>query len=166
MDPSERGFETLFRDEYATIVRSVGPIVGSVSEAEAIVQDAFAKAFDRWRRVSCYDRPGAWVRRVAIRDAVRFAQRERRRPTGDRPTASPDRSAHVDGQLHLIGALRTLPPRQRASIVLHHLADWPVAEVADVLGCAEPTVRVHLHRGRAALALLLAPEHEELLDGP
>ena len=166
MDPSERGFEELFRDEYSTIVRCVAPIVGSVGEAEAVVQEAFAKAFDRWRRVSRYDRPGAWVRRVAIRDAVRSAQRERRRPVDDGPTASPDRSALVDGQLELIEALRTLPARQRTAIVLHHLADWPVAEVADALGCAEPTVRVHLHRGRAALALLLIPETEELLDGP
>jgi RNA polymerase sigma-70 factor (ECF subfamily) len=165
MDPSERGFEGLFRDEYASIVRAVAPIVGSVNEAEAIAQDAFAKAFDRWRRIARYDRPGAWVRRVAIRDAVRFAQRERRRPVDDQPTFRPDRSAQVDRQLELVDALRTLPARQRASIVLHHLADWPVADVANALGCAEATVRVHLSRGRTALALILTAEPEEHLDG-
>lgn len=63
-------FEDAFRAEYPGIVRVVTPIVGSVADAEAVTQDAFVKAFTRWRRIGGYDRPGAWVQRVAVRDAV------------------------------------------------------------------------------------------------
>ena len=70
VDGTRTTFDEAFRAEYADIVRVVAPIVGSVEDAEAVVQDAFLKAFTRWRRVGGYDRPGAWVQRVAIRDAV------------------------------------------------------------------------------------------------
>jgi RNA polymerase sigma-70 factor, ECF subfamily len=49
-------------------------------------------------------------------------------------------------------AVRALPSRQRQAVALFYLEDWPVAEIARFLGCTEPTVRGHLHRGRAALA--------------
>jgi RNA polymerase sigma-70 factor (ECF subfamily) len=48
-----------------------------------------------------------------------------------------------------------LPPNQATAITLHYLDDRPVAEIAEVLDCAPSTARVHLHRGRKALAALL-----------
>ncbi len=156
-------FDDAFRAEYPGIVRVVAPIVGSVADAEGVVQDAFVKAFARWARISRYDRPGAWVQRVAIRDAVRFARRssgpEAAQGSGGDPVAG------IADRLDLQQALLTLSPRQRACIVLHHLADWPVSDVADALGCAEATVRVHLHRGRHTLATTLRPEPQETTDG-
>lgn len=141
----------------------VAPIVGSVADAEGLVQDAFVKAFTRWGRISRCDRPGAWIQRVAIRDAVRFSRR------GSAPAAAPaaggDPVAGIADQVDLRQALLTLSPRQRACIVLYHLADWPVSEVAKALGCAEATVRVHLHRGRQTLADTLRPEPQEMTDG-
>jgi RNA polymerase sigma-70 factor (ECF subfamily) len=157
-------FEDAFRVEYPGLVRVVAPIVGSVADAEAVVQDAFVKAYVRWARLSRYDRPGAWVRRVAIRDAVRVAQRDQRRPPEPPPTG--DLATRVAGGVDLERALLGLPARQRACVVLHHLADWPVRDVAEALGCAEPTVRVHLTRARRALAATLRPETEEATDGP
>lgn len=71
----------------------------------------------------------------------------------------------VPGRIDLGVGLAGLSPKQRASVVLHHLAGWPVAEVAEALGCAEATVRVHLHRGRAALAEVLHENAEEVSDG-
>lgn len=156
-------FEEAFRAEYAGVVRVIAPIVGSVEDAEAIAQDAFVKAYTRWTRIGRYDRPGAWIRRVAIRDAVRFADRERR-PI---PAAATERgsSDSVASLLDLAAALRQLPAQQRACVVLHYLADWPVADVAEALGCKEATVRVHLHRARDALAATLGTDAEETTDG-
>lgn len=157
------GFDDVFRGEYHDLVRTVAPIVGSVPDAEAVVQEAFLKAFVRWGRISRYDRPGAWVRRVAIRDAVRFAERHRR--------AMPDPDGELDAvdgvasYVDLQAALGRLSPKQRACVVLHHLADWPVEDVSDAVGCSASTVRVRLHRGRTALAALLTAEPEELTDG-
>lgn len=160
-------FDDCFRSEYASVVRVVAPIVGSVAEAEGITQDAFVKAFVRWSRIGGYDRPGAWVQRVAIRDAVRAAARATRssgdldeRTLGSTPGAD-ELAVGLDPAL--VRAIRSLPPQQRACVVLHHLDDRPVAEVAETLGCREATVRVHLHRARAALAASLDPR--EVSDG-
>lgn len=160
-----RDFEELFRAEYRGLVRALVPLTGDQGDAEAVVQDAFVKAMVRWERIRRYDRPGAWVRRVAIRDAVRADKRARAAPPPAVGSAG-DLLDHVPQQIDLHRALRTLPGRQRAAVVLHHLAGWPAAEVADALGCAESTVRVHLHRGRQALALALRlePEPDETYD--
>lgn len=163
MDGSAASFDESFRAEYSRVVRVVSPIVGSVEDAESVTQEAFVKAYTRWRRVGRYDRPGAWVQRVAIRDAVRFAERQRRPlPNPPVPGNPTDPIAHT---LDLHAELRALPVQQRACVVLHYLADWPVADVAEALGCKEVTVRVHLHRARAALALALDLDAEETTDG-
>lgn len=156
-------FEQTFRAEYAAVVRTVAPIVGSTADAEALTQDAFAKAFVRWWRVGDYDRPGAWIRRVAIRDAVRFAERSGR--TAPAPAEAEDPGDGVARRVDVERALGALTPNQRACTVLHHLAGWPVADVSDALGCSEPTVRVHLHRARKQLASALSNNAEEISDG-
>lgn len=163
MGPTGEGFESFFREEYISVVRTLVPILGDQADAEAVAQEAFVKAMARWRRLQSYDRPGAWVRRVAIRDAVRAAERrQRHQPLSDsRGVPMQDVPEMVDLDVGLAG----LSPKQRASVVLHHLAGWPVAEVAEALGCAEATVRVHLHRGRAALAEALHENTEEVSDG-
>jgi RNA polymerase sigma-70 factor, ECF subfamily len=58
-------------------------------------------------------------------------------------------------------AVRGLPDRQAQAIALHYLEDRPVADIAEILGCAPATVKVHLHRGRRALADALAHHTEE-----
>jgi RNA polymerase sigma-70 factor (ECF subfamily) len=163
VDGSAVSFDEAFRAEYPRVVRFVAPIVGSVQDAEAVTQDAFVKAYTRWRRVGGYDRPGAWVQRVAIRDAVRFAERNQR--TVAEVSAAVDSADSVVRTLDLHAAIGVLPVKQRACVVLHYLADWPVAEVAKALGCKESTVRVHLHRARASLAQVLTMDAEEMTDG-
>ena len=144
-------------------MRVISPIVGSIHDAEAVAQEAFLKAFARWGRIGKYDRPGAWIRRVAIRDAVRSAERDRRTVPGS--VGHVDPGDVVVARIDLDRAMACLTPKQRACIVLHHLADWPIADVADALGCQQATVRVHLHRARHALAGLLERDSEETTDG-
>jgi RNA polymerase sigma-70 factor (ECF subfamily) len=163
VDGSGLTFEDAFRAEYVGVVRTISPIVGSVEDAEALTQDAFVKAYTHWKRIGGYDRPGAWIRRVAIRDAVRFADRHPQ-PVTD-PPHQRDATEPVAGSLDLDDAIRRLPPKQRACVVLHYLADWPVGDVAEAIGCREATVRVHLHRARGALAAALEPAEQEMNDG-
>ncbi len=61
----------LFDGEYAPLVRLATLITGDVAVAEVVVQEAFARALARWKRIEHYDKPGAWVRRVVIRLALR-----------------------------------------------------------------------------------------------
>jgi RNA polymerase sigma-70 factor (ECF subfamily) len=85
-------------------------------------------------------------RRGMAREArTRLAWWERRDPA-EQPQA-------LDADL--LDALHALSPHQRAAVALHYLEDRPTAEIADLLGCSESTARVHLHRGRHALALHL-----------
>ena len=62
----------------------------------------------------------------------------------------------------VLDAVRSLPAQQRAAVVLHYFEDRPVAEIADVLGCAPATARVHLHKARTRLAALLDEEVDDV----
>jgi RNA polymerase sigma-70 factor (ECF subfamily) len=110
--------------------------------------------------VETLDRPGAWVRRVALRKAGRTRWRRGRRRVVE--AASFDHgSATGETDVDLIRALGQLSAAQRTAVVLHHLGGWPTADIAHVLGIADVTVRSHLTRGRRRLAELLAePDHE------
>ena len=159
---AENDYQTLFRREYPSVLRDVTMVLGDREAARDVAQEAFARLYVHWRKVSRYERPGAWVRRVAIREAVK----------GNRRRAKAEASAHlviVDESFSpapndpdLAAAIATLPPMQRAAVVLHYLHDLPIREVADTLGCREATAGVHLHRARKRLAELLGEEAEDV----
>lgn len=146
----------LYDAEHASLFRTALLIVGDAATADDIVAEAFARAAVRWWRIRRYDKPGAWLRLVVVRLAVRARERAGRESaratvpdTGRLDPPPPDPDLHA--------ALARLPDAQRNSIVLHHLDDLPVAEVAQLLRMPEGTVRSHLHRGRARLAEELRP---------
>jgi RNA polymerase sigma-70 factor (ECF subfamily) len=155
-DRLEQDFTDLFRREYAQVTRTVALIVRDRERAEDIAQDAFVQLLKHWSKVARYERPDAWVRRIAIRLAMRVIRRERLWSVIKRDVrqALPIQPRDLD----VIGAVGHLPGMQRAAVVLFYFEDRPVAEIADMLGCAEPTARVHLHRGRRRLAQLLDEE--------
>jgi RNA polymerase sigma-70 factor (ECF subfamily) len=152
----EIAYSDFFRDQFAYVTRTIHLIVRDRARAEDITQDAFLQLFRDWPRISKYDRPDAWVRRVAIRLAFRALRRDAfwvnvRSLFVTRPA---EHQVDVD----VIAAVGQLPRAQRAAIVLHYYEDRPVAEIAQLLGCSESTARVHLHRGRRRLAKLLGEE--------
>jgi RNA polymerase sigma-70 factor (ECF subfamily) len=124
--------------------------------AEELTQDAFVQLLLYWPKISRYERPDAWVRRVAIRLALRSLRRDRlwQMVRGALVQREPDRPSRFD----LDGAIRQLSGAQRAAIVLHYYEDRPTAEVAAILGCSESTARVHLHHARRKLAELLGED--------
>jgi RNA polymerase sigma factor (sigma-70 family) len=154
--PVGDGFDALFRTEFTPIARSVYLVVGDRRVAEEITQEAFAKAWSRWRRVAHLDRPGAWVQKTAFRMALRDKSRGRRgaeleaQAFGTQPAHDADTST-----IAIVELLRSLSPMQRGVVALGILADLPVDDVADRLGCRPATARVHLHRARTRLAELL-----------
>jgi RNA polymerase sigma factor (sigma-70 family) len=153
---SSDGFSDFFRTQFGSVRRVTEMIVGNRAVAQEVTQDAFVEALRHWRKVSTYDQPGAWVRRVAIRRAVKVRDRRRNEPrldpVGEAPIDVPDPD--------LARAVASLPRAQRAAVALYYLEDRPVAEVAQLMGCSESTVRVHLHRARHRLAAALAPSCE------
>ena len=154
----EREFDELYLTSYQRLTAQLYAMIGNRDEAEECVQEAFVRAWQHRGKLGRTGRAEAWVRTTAYRLAVSRWRRvllSRRSP--DRAlTKSGERSTEpTDARLTLVAALRQLPESQRRALVLHHLADLPVAEVARETGSAEGTVKAHLSRGRAALAGLL-----------
>lgn len=164
-------FEDLYRDEWRGLVALGWSLTGSWAVAEELAQDAFADAYRRWDEVGGLDRPGAWVRRALVHRSASVGRRRAVEQRGNLRLASrsavdddgPDADRTGDAGVRRVddpafwAAVRSLPDRQAACIALHYLEERPVAEIAEIVGCGAATVKVHLHRGRRALAARLAP---------
>ena len=159
-------FAAFYTASYQRLLGQLFAVTGDLAEAENLLQEAYARAFARWTQVRAYDRPEAWVRRVALNLAAMAARRLRRRAVAllrlGQPPAVPELSPEL---LDLHQALRALPLGQRQVIVLHHLVGLPVEEVAQTLRVPTGTVKSQLSRGRRALAARLG-EAEEVLYRP
>jgi RNA polymerase sigma factor (sigma-70 family) len=147
-------FEDLYRREFPAIVAIAYVLSGSRTAAEDLAQEAFLAAHRRWEDVSGYDNPSAWVRRVCINRSMSLLRRrvvEAKAMTrlGGRRTLPDELPPDADAFWQ---AVRRLPKRQAQVVALHYLDDLPVVVIAEVLACAEGTVKVHLHRARSALA--------------
>jgi RNA polymerase sigma factor (sigma-70 family) len=153
-------FEPFFRAQFPGVVAFVTVLIGDREVAAELAQEAMWRAYRDWDRISRYDRPDAWTRRVAgnlARSTRKRREVERRaveraavqsRPAGEGP--------EIDEELWRV--VRKLPRRQREAVALFYLEDWSVRDLASFFGCAEATARVHLHKGRARLARELGVE--------
>jgi RNA polymerase sigma-70 factor (ECF subfamily) len=151
-------YEWVFRSSFSRVHRTVFLVLRDYDRAEEITQDAFLKLLENWRKVSAYEQPEAWVRRVAIRMAVRQAGREISRPWREDVAVRSMSREPAEPDVDLADAIGRLAPRQRAAVVLHYYEDLPVLEVARVLNVAESTVKEHLQRARIRLAEVLGEE--------
>jgi RNA polymerase sigma factor (sigma-70 family) len=156
----EDEYSAFYRAEFPQVVRTSYLVLHDRQRAEEVAQEAFIQLLAHWSKVSKYDQPGAWVRRVAIRMAARSARRERRRPALEQ--ASPAAPDLTPQDIDLLNAIGHLPPRQRAAVALHYFEDRPLPEVADILGCSHATAKGHVFHARRRLAELLG---EEVSDG-
>lgn len=159
-------FDALYAGSFRRLVAQIYAMCGNFAEAQDCVQEAFIRAWDRRRAMDADQSPEAWIRTVAYRLAV---SRWRR---AQRALRSPDRSQLRDSvpgpdasRVALIQALQQLPADQRRAVVLHHLCDIPVRDIAAETGVPVGTVKARLSRGRSALAALLAVTEEEGTDG-
>lgn len=154
---AEHEFAEFYDATWSRTLACTYAMSGDLGAAEELAQEAYTRAWARWGRLSSYDEPAAWVRQVATNLAVSRWRRTRtaltwqKRHRHEVSIAGPDESSAA-----LAAALRLLPEAQRRAIVLHHLADLSVAEVAHLEGCPAGTVKARLSRGRAALGELLA----------
>jgi len=153
--------ETLFRAHYARMVRSLAVAGGDREDAADAVQEAFIQLCLHWSRVSTYEDPVAWVRRVAVNRLSNRRRSLRRRATAllrfgaQEHAPASDHSSTGSSNGELADALERLPRRQRVAVALYYLEDLSVAEVARAMGISEGSVNTHLHRARAALKPML-----------
>lgn len=144
----------------ATCPRLVGLLTvigGSRADAEEVAQEAFVRVLLRWSTVREYDDPEMWLRTVAVRLLISRHRRHRvaRLALPRLAGAQQSEPEVTDERLDLAAAIARLPMDQRAVVVLHHLDDRSVDQVARDLRVPVGTVKSRLARARAALAPLL-----------
>jgi RNA polymerase sigma-70 factor, ECF subfamily len=150
-------FDEFYSASFQRVSVQLYAMIGNWDEAQECTQEAYARAWSHRKTLDSSRYPEAWVRTTAYRLAVsrwRRKGRERR---------DPDRALHQEqtvaapGPAHVavVEALKQIPEAQRRAVVLHHLCDMPVEEVAAEVGAPTGTVKARLSRGRAALRGLL-----------
>jgi RNA polymerase sigma factor (sigma-70 family) len=151
-------FDEFFAAQYRSLLALATTLTGSRAIGEDLVQEALFAASRSWTKIAAYDDPAQWARGVVVRRASNIRRGRLREARALRRLAGYQKSSEV---LHEIvdddfwRSVRRLPRRQRECVTLHYLEDRSTAEIAATLGIAEPTVRVHLHTARAALASAL-----------
>jgi RNA polymerase sigma-70 factor (sigma-E family) len=147
-------FEEFMTSRWPGLVRLAFGLTGDRWLAEDLAQTALASAYASWWRVRKADDPDAYVRRILINASRSRFRRHRvaEQPGATAPeAATADPTASVDDRSALLGALRQLPPRQRAVVVLRYWEDLSDEQAAALLGCSASTVRSQAARALAKL---------------
>ncbi|WP_157249113.1 SigE family RNA polymerase sigma factor [Nonomuraea typhae] len=158
MHPDDRrGFTEFVAARSSSLIRLAYVLTGDQHTAEDLLQTALVKTAGRWRAIT--GDPEAYVRRVMYREQAglwRSPRWGRERVVETPPERlSADATAEVDERLALERALRQLPPRKRAVLVLRYFEDLPESEVARIMGCSIGTVRSQAHQAVKRLRALV-----------
>ena len=132
-------------------------MTGSHFAAEDLAQDALTEAHRKWAQISQYDDPAGWVRRVMINKSTSRVRRLRTEAKGlvrmsGRRTES---IAPTEPTVEVWQAVRDLPARQSQVVALFYWEDRSISEISQILDVSQETVKTHLKRGRASLAVQL-----------
>ena len=156
-------FEDFYRLEHARVLASMTAVAGSLDLARDATDEAFARAWDRWDRVSDMSAAGGWVYRVALnvlRRRMRRASMEQRLLARHPPVSEVPPEAQ-----ELWCLVRGLPERQRVAIVLRYVADLPEREIAEAMGIARGTVAATLSAARSRLAAMVTDDVQPCVEG-
>jgi len=157
---SEADFERLYRNTYRRILGTLITIVRDRAVAEDCAQETYERAFRSWRRWRPDAPAEAWLHRIAINVAISDRRRERLRQAGEvirrlgRPAAGSDPSLAAE-RSDLLRAMKKLPPKQAAALVLRHYHGYSNREIATALGVPEQTVASRLAAARKQLQAVL-----------
>lgn len=176
VETREFDYDALVRPLEPRLMRTVWRIVRRKEAAEDALQDALATIWKKRDAVARHPNPQALMLRIAVAaaiDAVRKSARRLRHEApglpGDRAdeAAPPATKGTEDRELRaaVLEAIGGLPRRQATAVVLHIVEERPYEEVARAMGCSETTARVHVLRGRKALARSLARERPDVVAG-
>lgn len=156
----QTNFTELVRDESQSWVAASAIIVGSRARAEEITQEVLTKTFERWKKVSKMDRPGAWVRRAVINESISSLRRTTSEAKALRKLrAVPNHPTDVSDPAHEIWAkVRELPEVQCKAIALFYGADQSIEHVAEDLDLSVSAAKTALYRARTTLRNTLSDQ--------
>lgn len=152
-DDAEDTFTVWYRAEYRGLLHTLILAIGDADVATDATSEAFARALQRWGRVSLMSSPTGWTYTVALNVARRMVRRARIESIvlRHRPLPPPVRG----DALEVWDAVQRLPLRQRTAVALYYLSDLSQRDVAAAMGVAEGTVAATLHEARRRLAIAL-----------
>ena len=164
--PAFVSFEEFYRDQRAPIARALALTLRDTQLASEAVDEAMARAYQRWSRVQALDNPGGWVYRVGLnwsRSILRRAHRAA--PTWVTSSAAvADVGSALDPAIDR--ALARLSIEQRAVVVCRLLIGYSEAQTAAALGVRPGTVKSRLARATTRLQSLLSPLDPSNKDEP
>jgi RNA polymerase sigma-70 factor (sigma-E family) len=160
---TEATFEALVAARGPALLRLAVMLTGNGHDGEDLLQTTLAKAWPSAERIAGMAAPAAYLRRIMVNEHIRGHRRRRLSmvPLGDHDSAAPpsaETRAATDLAWRVLG---TLPPKQRATLVLRFYEDLNDADIADLLGTTEGAVRSNASRGLAALRATITPEDLE-----
>ncbi len=141
---------------------------GSREVAEDLTQETLLRVWRHWPKVSVMSRPDRWAFRVAFNLAksgfrrLRIARRVAE--LSDPAHTPPDAASDPTDAIAVRAAVATLPPRQRAAVVLRYFNDLSVADTAEILGCAEGTVKALTSQAVANLRRAIGSDTNDDLE--
>ncbi|GAC1572619.1 MAG: hypothetical protein NVS3B18_05870 [Candidatus Dormibacteria bacterium] len=166
---SEADFDRLYRDSYHHLLHTMLAVVRDRAIAEDCVQEAFVKAYRAWPRWKPDAPAEAWLHRIALNVAASRHRHERLREVGElvRRLGRPDdRIEDPTGEGDLYVALRRLPARDAAILVLRHHHGYSNREIATAMGAPESTIASRLAVAKRRLARRLAEDRAAAERGP
>jgi len=157
---SKEDFDRLYRTSYPRVFRTLTAILADPDAAEDCTQDAFVQAFNAWPRWRPDAPAEAWVHRIAVNRAISYRRGAKLRTVGEllrrlgrpaHPTDPADEATRTD----LLAALRSLPPKLAAAIVLRHYHGYNNREIAAALGVSERTIGTRLRQAGERLRAVI-----------
>ena len=157
MDARAQAIEELYRERFAGYCNALATVTGSYDSARDAVQEAFARALRKRRRLRREQSLAPWVWTIAYRLALES------RPRSGAVQSEQDERALLEPERdpELAEAIRSLPPRRRLIVFLRYFADFSYAEIAEACEVSEGTVAATLAQAHEALRSTLAPERVE-----
>ncbi len=155
----EESFKELIDSYSAAVLNTATRVLGQQSKAQDVHQEVFLAIWRRWHKFNGKTNWPAYLYRTTVRKAIEFAARSKTEPLLDQHLESssardnpegPLRAAELQSKLTL--CLTKLPKRQADVFVLSRIEGLAHKEIAEILGCSQNTVRVHLHRALKRVA--------------
>ncbi len=173
MDTVTSGQDAPTFEEYAgaawpSLYRYAYLLTGNHADAEDLAQQTLLKAYRSWARVQAADAPAAYLRRTLTNTYLSQRRPQARRLellTDEPPEAAPVPATGPEERMVLWPHVRSLPPRQRAVVVLRYYEDLSEQQIAETLGCSRGNVKSTAHRALASLRAALGTHDTDGREG-
>jgi RNA polymerase sigma-70 factor (sigma-E family) len=161
------GFSELVAARSPALLRTAFLVVGDHQLAQDLLQESLVKAYVAWPRLRDVTKAEAYVRRTIVTTAISW---RRRRSFHERPVDDPPSTWGIDPTEELAlhdlvwQQVSSLPPRQRAALVLRYYEDLTETQTAEVLGCSVGTVKSQVSAALDKLRQRVGPESATLFS--